>query len=170
MQSSFLSVQLLLVLQFVYVLSENIDVEAGKDVLLPCTFSLSDLPKPADVIWRKMPETEVYSLKNGIETKIPQYDGRTKLYMDGVKFGNFSILLLKTQEADKGEYKCYVARTSLSHYITLTVKDPETPVVPNKKDKASGEEPGNNSVTMNPGKYLTFLVFALFLIQYLGQL
>ncbi|XP_028646099.2 V-set domain-containing T-cell activation inhibitor 1-like [Erpetoichthys calabaricus] len=132
-----LKFRILLILSSVHASTVHIHGEKGKVVILPCTFPADDLPSKVNVVWNKLPDTNVHVFSNGKDDPNLQnasFVGRTRLFREEIYKGNLSLRLDDIHESDKGEYKCFVSRTALSKRVTLTV---EAPVVTKEKSSRS---------------------------------
>ncbi|XP_039591501.1 CD276 antigen homolog [Polypterus senegalus] len=122
-----LKFRILLILSSVHASTVHIRGEKGKAVILPCVFPRDTLPKEVNVIWNKLPDTNVHVFSNGKDDPNLQnsaFVDRTTLFREEIHKGNLSLQLLDIRESDKGEYKCFVSRTALSERVTLTVDEP----------------------------------------------
>ncbi|NXL36198.1 BT1A1 protein, partial [Glaucidium brasilianum] len=89
-----------------------ITVAMGKDVVLPCHFSLEHSTQDIEVTWfREQFSPYVHRCKGGqdlYEHQMLQYQGRTELLKNGLTNGSMDLKIFRVQLSDKGNYTCFV--------------------------------------------------------------
>ncbi|XP_043915152.1 hemicentin-1-like [Protopterus annectens] len=95
-------------------LAKTIIGHFGKEVLLPCFFTLKTHPKNLEVSWVKTnfeKEIAIHSFTDGritTETEGENFSSRTRLYKEELRHGNFSLRLMNVLLSDQGNYCCSV--------------------------------------------------------------
>ncbi len=84
---------------------------AGRDVVLPCSFSVTPGNHFPDVEWSKegLQPNVVFLYRDGCEThemKNPAFLYRTSLITEELKNGNISLRISNVQLSDAGKYQC----------------------------------------------------------------
>ncbi|XP_072513947.1 uncharacterized protein [Salminus brasiliensis] len=104
-------------------------VEAGEDLVLPCSLQPNISAVDMMVEWLRTDWTETERLvhlyedfKDRNEKQIKSYRGRTAMFKEELKKGNASLKLLALQPSDEGSYKCLIKSDSFYEDITLRVK------------------------------------------------
>ena len=107
--------------------SQDILVEAGDDVILPCHIEPSYSADKTTVEWSR-PDLEpkyVHIRQQGREVPHfrlnPQYRKRTSLFAPELPRGNVSLKLPKVQLSDEGTFRCYVPNLDSSTLVHLQV-------------------------------------------------
>ncbi|XP_030635145.1 butyrophilin subfamily 3 member A3-like, partial [Chanos chanos] len=101
-------------------------VEAGEDVILPCSLKPNISAVDMTVEWFRLHTSDslVHLYKDGVdnnENQIQSYRGRTSLFKDELQKGNTSLKLFRVKVSDEGEYKCFVRSESSYDDITFQV-------------------------------------------------
>ncbi|KAI4876970.1 hypothetical protein NFI96_017639 [Prochilodus magdalenae] len=121
-------------------------VEAGEDLVLPCSIQPNMSAEGMTVEWFRAELSETDRLvhlyedrgdKN--EKQLKSYSGRTSLFKEELKNGNTSLKLTAVRPSDRGDYKCFIEDKSTSWYddvklhvdvkVRLKVVGPEAPLV-----------------------------------------
>lgn len=128
----------------------------GESVILPCTTtSPSELDVSHLMLFWQIESNIVHFFHNGEDQLTFQnanYSGRTSLFLDQVKHGNFSLKLSNVQLEDAAVYSC-IAKQSGNHptptqksKIHLNVSDRSSTVEthsPHGQSRISSRSPGN---------------------------
>uniref|UniRef100_A0A663N1H3 Butyrophilin subfamily 1 member A1 n=1 Tax=Athene cunicularia TaxID=194338 RepID=A0A663N1H3_ATHCN len=89
-----------------------ITVAMGKDVVLPCRFSLEHSTQDIEVTWfREHFSPFVHRYKGGQDLygdQMLQYQGRTELLKNGLANDSVDLKIFRVQLSDKGNYTCFV--------------------------------------------------------------
>ncbi|XP_039591470.1 CD276 antigen homolog isoform X2 [Polypterus senegalus] len=159
---------LLMVKLVVYVVSEDIVENSGRNVLLPCIFQPSTLPTSFSLVWKKLPSTNILFYENGKTDVMDEYAGRVHLNENEIPQGNLSLVLSNIQKSDEGEYTCYILESARSLDIKLFVKEPVTEMstAVTEDNKASGRGSGNTGVNLIPQKFSPLFLVAVLLFLY----
>ncbi|KAI4877849.1 hypothetical protein NFI96_028554 [Prochilodus magdalenae] len=121
-------------------------VEAGKDLVLPCSVQPNINAEDMIVEWLRPDSSETDRLvhlyedrEDKNEKQLKSYRGRTSLFKEELKKGNTSLKLSAVQPSDRGDYKCFIENKSTSWYddiilrvdvnVRLKVVGPEAPLV-----------------------------------------
>ncbi|KAL7853098.1 hypothetical protein SRHO_G00188830 [Serrasalmus rhombeus] len=101
-------------------------VEAGEDLVLPCSLQPSISAEDMMVEWTRTGQTDTDNLVHLYEDhadryydQMKSYRGRTTLFKEELQKGNTSLKLSEVQTSDEGVYKCLVK--SASWYDDITV-------------------------------------------------
>ncbi|XP_072513951.1 uncharacterized protein [Salminus brasiliensis] len=104
-------------------------VEAGEDLVLPCSLQPNISAVDMMVEWLRTDWTETERLvhlyedfKDRNEKQIKSYRGRTAMFKEELKKGNASLKLSALQPSDEGSYNCLIKSDSFYEDITLRVK------------------------------------------------
>ncbi|XP_039591462.1 CD276 antigen homolog isoform X1 [Polypterus senegalus] len=173
---------LLMVKLVVYVVSEDIVENSGRNVLLPCIFQPSTLPTSFSLVWKKLPSTNILFYENGKTDVMDEYAGRVHLNENEIPQGNLSLVLSNIQKSDEGEYTCYILESARSLDIKLFVKEStfgsemkerlklepvtEMSTAVTEDNKASGRGSGNTGVNLIPQKFSPLFLVAVLLFLY----
>ncbi|XP_030314910.1 V-set domain-containing T-cell activation inhibitor 1-like isoform X2 [Calypte anna] len=88
---------------------------AGETVILPCTaISPGEVMLSNSMLYWQIDSVLVHFFHNGqdsLEFQDKHYQGRTSLFLDQMKHGNFSLKLSNVQLADTAEYACIYKQT-----------------------------------------------------------
>ncbi|XP_074784367.1 butyrophilin subfamily 1 member A1-like [Athene noctua] len=89
-----------------------ITVAMGKDVVLPCRFSLEHSTQDIEVTWfREHFSPFVHRYKGGQDLygdQMLQYQGRTELLKNSLTNDSVDLKIFRVQLSDKGNYTCFV--------------------------------------------------------------
>ncbi|XP_070759581.1 butyrophilin-like protein 1 [Enoplosus armatus] len=91
---------------------EVINVEEGRDAVLPCSLSTKEDIESKVFDWKKDGQNEVFMYdagihyNNGRTGQDEQFKGRVSHFHDELKNGNASIIIRNTKMADSGNYTC----------------------------------------------------------------
>ncbi|XP_036417199.1 myelin-oligodendrocyte glycoprotein-like [Colossoma macropomum] len=131
----FLCVMLLTFSGFMETMSENFKVvgpaaplvvEAGEDLVLPCSLQPSISAKNMMVEWTRPDTDSLVHLYEDYEDRyygqMESYRGRTALFKEELQKGNTSLKLSAVQPTDDGAYKCVIQDKSYSDAITVHVE------------------------------------------------
>ncbi|NXI64769.1 VTCN1 inhibitor, partial [Anseranas semipalmata] len=86
----------------------------GETVILPCKTSPGELDVSNSMLYWQIESVLVHFLHNGQDELLfqdEQYNGRTSLFLDQVKHGNFSLKLSNVQLQDAAVYTCIYKQT-----------------------------------------------------------
>lgn len=87
----------------------------GETVILPCTTtSPGELTTSNSMVYWQIESVVVHFFRNGrdsLESQDPRYHGRTSLFLDQMKHGNFSLKLSNVQLVDTAVYTCIYKQT-----------------------------------------------------------
>ncbi|XP_036416505.1 uncharacterized protein LOC118800403 [Colossoma macropomum] len=109
--------------------AEPLVVEAGEDLVLPCSLIPSISAEAMMVEWIRTDLTEIDSLVHLYEDRADRYydqmvsyRGRTALFKAELQKGNTSLKLSAVQPSDEGAYKCIIRYRSSFDDIPLYVE------------------------------------------------
>ncbi|XP_005464716.1 butyrophilin subfamily 2 member A2 isoform X1 [Oreochromis niloticus] len=113
---------------------------AGGDVILPCSFNISDKEDFPTVEWSKegLKPDVVFLYRDGCEAyemKNPAFEYRTSLIMKELKDGNISLRISNVQVSDTGKYKCLIFQKNAIRKVTkvelvvVAVSEPKLSVI-----------------------------------------
>ncbi|CAI5686085.1 butyrophilin subfamily 3 member A2-like isoform X1 [Oreochromis aureus] len=119
---------------------EQVLAFAGGDVILPCSFRISDSTDFPTVEWSKegLNPDVVFLYRDGCETyeiKNPVFEYRTSLIMKELKDGNISLRISNVKMSDAGKYKCLKLWKNAPREVTVVklvvgaVSEPKLSVV-----------------------------------------
>lgn len=96
---------------------------AGGDVILPCSFNISDNTDFPTVEWSKegLKPDVVFLYRDGCEAyemKNPAFDYRTSLIVKELKDGNISLRISNVQVSDTGKYQCLIFQKNAIRKVT----------------------------------------------------
>lgn len=96
---------------------------AGGDVILPCSFNISDKEDFPTVEWSKegLKPNVVFLYRDGCEAyemKNPAFEYRTSLIMKKLKDGNISLRISNVQVSDTGKYQCLVFQKNVARKVS----------------------------------------------------
>ncbi|NXH54834.1 VTCN1 inhibitor, partial [Rhabdornis inornatus] len=127
----------------------------GETVVLPCSTSPpGELTLSKSLLyWQIGTEKLVHFFQNGqdsLEGQDKKFQGRTSLFIDQMKYGNFSLKISNVQLWDNAEYSCIYRQTE-SHQtkkstIKLEVSAPpriEEPPTPSEQNQIPSGSPTN---------------------------
>lgn len=85
----------------------------GDTVILPCTITSPGGLSSSVLYWQidKVLVHFLYKGKEPLESQDKRYHGRTSLFLDQMKHGNFSLKLSSVQLADTAVYSCIYRQT-----------------------------------------------------------
>nr|XP_015217321.1 PREDICTED: V-set domain-containing T-cell activation inhibitor 1-like isoform X2 [Lepisosteus oculatus] len=115
--------------------SPQVNGTSGQSALLPCTSQDRQLNPEETIVYWSLNDRTVHRFRKGKDDLSEQdqyFINRTSLSPEGVKKGNFSLLLKNLNTSDSGEYICTILNYK-KFTVELEVKDPATKV----KDSAS---------------------------------
>ncbi|NXD35663.1 BTNLA protein, partial [Copsychus sechellarum] len=97
----------------------------GETVVLPCTTSPPGEPNKSMLYWQINTTKVVHFSKNGQDS--PEYQdknfkGRTSLFPDQMKYGNFSLKLSNVTLEDNATYSCIYKQTESHQKEESTIK------------------------------------------------
>ncbi|KFW10216.1 V-set domain-containing T-cell activation inhibitor 1, partial [Eurypyga helias] len=96
----------------------------GETVILPCTASSpGDVILSSSILYWQRTTSVVHFVYNGQDLLLHQdkhYRGRTSLFLDQMRHGNFSLKLSNVQVNDSGLYTCIYKQTG--DYLSPTQK------------------------------------------------
>ncbi|KAI4905541.1 hypothetical protein NFI96_004602 [Prochilodus magdalenae] len=134
----FLCVMLLIFSGFMDTISVNFTVvgpaaplvvEAGKDLVLPCSLQPRISAVDMMVEWIRTDQSESINVvhlyedyKDRIYEQMESYKGRTALFKDEMLRGNTSLKLSAVQPSDEGAYKCVIQYRSWNGAIPVYVE------------------------------------------------
>ncbi|XP_076839573.1 uncharacterized protein LOC143484634 isoform X2 [Brachyhypopomus gauderio] len=108
--------------------SAPLDVNAGEDLVLPCSLQPNISAVDMRVEWSRPDLTKANRLVHLYEDhedrnkdQIKSYRGRTGLFNEELQKGNTSLKLSAVQPSDEGDYKCLIKSGSWYDDITLQV-------------------------------------------------
>ncbi|XP_030608913.1 selection and upkeep of intraepithelial T-cells protein 1-like [Archocentrus centrarchus] len=121
--------------------TERVVAFAGGDVILPCSFSISDDSEFPTVEWSKegLKPDVVFLYRDGCETyemKNPAFEYRTSLIMKELKDGNISLRISNVQVSDAGKYQCLTFLKKAGRKVTrvelvvVAVSEPKILLIP----------------------------------------
>ncbi|XP_030635127.1 butyrophilin subfamily 1 member A1 [Chanos chanos] len=101
-------------------------VEAGEDLILPCSLKPNISAVDMTVEWYRLHTSDslVHLYKDGVENnekQIQSYRGRTSLFKEELQKGNTSLKLSRVKVSDEGKYKCYIQTEDWSDDVTVQV-------------------------------------------------
>uniref|UniRef100_A0A3P9ARM4 Ig-like domain-containing protein n=1 Tax=Maylandia zebra TaxID=106582 RepID=A0A3P9ARM4_9CICH len=113
---------------------------AGGDVILPCSFNISDKEDFPTVEWSKegLKPNVVFLYRDGCEAyemKNPAFEYRTSLIMKKLKDGNISLRISNVQVSDTGKYQCLVFQKNVARKVStvelfvVAVSEPRLSVI-----------------------------------------
>ncbi|XP_063324861.1 butyrophilin subfamily 2 member A2-like [Pelmatolapia mariae] len=113
---------------------------AGGDVILPCSFNISDNKDFPTVEWSKegLKPNVVFLYRDGCETyemKNPAFEYRTSLIMKELKDGNISLRISNVQVSDTGKYQCLILpknairKVTTVELVVVAVSEPKLSVI-----------------------------------------
>ncbi|KAK5600052.1 hypothetical protein CRENBAI_010415 [Crenichthys baileyi] len=112
MSSELLLLSVQLILSFVVLSVQQVEVDSGvESVLLPCRTTVH-LPDDATVEWRNSRDRKVHVYENGSDHSEEQdqlYRTRTKMNEDLLRTGDLSLTLKHPTYADSNIYTCIVS-------------------------------------------------------------
>ncbi|NWW06009.1 MOG protein, partial [Oreocharis arfaki] len=89
-------------------------VFVGETVVLPCTISPGELNLAKSMLYWQIGSRLVHFFQNGqdsLEKQDKSFHGRTSLFPDQMKHGNFSLKISNVQLEDNDEYTCIYRQT-----------------------------------------------------------
>ncbi|XP_037399487.1 NACHT, LRR and PYD domains-containing protein 3-like isoform X1 [Pygocentrus nattereri] len=108
---------------------EPLVVEAGEDLVLPCSLQPNISAVDMTVEWIRTDLSESSTVvhlykdhKNTNDKQMKSYRGRTALFKEELQKGNTSLKLSAVQPSDEGVYQCYVESGSLYDDVIVHVK------------------------------------------------
>ncbi|KAL0970769.1 hypothetical protein UPYG_G00247160, partial [Umbra pygmaea] len=106
--------------------SRSVEAFKDEDVILPCHLNLNANPTHLIVEWtRSDPKPgKVHVYKDGNDSfgdQLSDYKGRTSLFKDELKNGNFSLKLFRVTPSDNGDYTCFLPPNGPEENIRLKV-------------------------------------------------
>ncbi|NWY74495.1 VTCN1 inhibitor, partial [Erithacus rubecula] len=97
----------------------------GETVVLPCSTSPPAELAKSMLYWQIGTRQVVHFFKNGQDSPEDQdkkFQGRTSLFPDQMKYGNFSLKLSNVQLGDDAEYSCIYKQTESHQTKKSTIK------------------------------------------------
>ncbi|XP_070758640.1 butyrophilin subfamily 2 member A2-like isoform X1 [Enoplosus armatus] len=137
---------------------EVIDVEEGRDAMLPCSLSPKEDIQFKVFDWKKDGQNQVFMYEAGIlkndgrTGQDEQFKGRVSYFHDELKNGNASIIIRNTKMADSGIYTCtfsLLQPSQMFHLQLAVAPDPERIILKNRLEE---NHPG-----AAPKPYITIL-------------
>uniref|UniRef100_A0A667Z2D2 Ig-like domain-containing protein n=1 Tax=Myripristis murdjan TaxID=586833 RepID=A0A667Z2D2_9TELE len=116
-------------------------VIVGDDVILPCHLESAMDAVAMTVEWAR-PDLEprfVHVWRDGINLlshQHPSYKGRTSLFMDKLKHGDFSLTLSRVKLSDEGRYRCFIPLLGRETFVNLVVGAASSPVIHTSKSSS----------------------------------
>ncbi|XP_036420107.1 uncharacterized protein LOC118803726 isoform X3 [Colossoma macropomum] len=108
--------------------AESLVVDAGEDLILPCSLqpNISAVDMMVEWIRTDLSDNRLVHLykdhKDTNDKQIKSYRGRTALFKTELQKGNTSLKLSGVQASDQGVYQCYIESGSLYDDITVHVE------------------------------------------------
>ncbi|KAL7846209.1 hypothetical protein AOLI_G00244010 [Acnodon oligacanthus] len=102
-------------------------VEAGEDLVLPCSLRPNISAEDMIVEWIRLHLTDsgvhLYKdLEERNEKQMESYRGRTALFKEELQKGNTSLKLSAVRPSDEGAYQCYIQYGSWYDDVTINVE------------------------------------------------
>ncbi|XP_036416276.1 uncharacterized protein LOC118800198 [Colossoma macropomum] len=102
-------------------------VEAGEDLVLPCSLQPNISAEDMIVEWIRLHLTDTVvhlykDFEDRNEKQMESYRGRTALFKEELQKGNTSLKLSAVQPSDEGAYQCYIQYGSWYDDITINVE------------------------------------------------
>ncbi|NXQ44722.1 VTCN1 inhibitor, partial [Catharus fuscescens] len=144
----------------------------GDNVLLPCSTSYKELNLSGLLLYWQIGKEGVHYFhygKDSLERQDKKFQGRTSLFLDQMKHGNFSLKLSNVQLGDDAEYSCIYrlsdSRQTNKSTIKLHVSAPpmiEEPPSPSEQNQIpSGSAMDGPCLAMLPLSLLLLLPLGL---------
>uniref|UniRef100_A0A8C8VLE9 Ig-like domain-containing protein n=1 Tax=Pelusios castaneus TaxID=367368 RepID=A0A8C8VLE9_9SAUR len=98
----------------------------GEDTVLPCYLSPSTSAENMEVRWFRSEFTSpVHLYLDGMdqfEQQMPDYQGRTELWKDGILDGNVALRIVNIRPSDEGQYRCFFRSGDFYEEAVLELK------------------------------------------------
>lgn len=109
--------------------SQPLVATEGDNVVIPCHLEPRQDVTASAVEWSRpdIPSVEyVHVHRNHNEVKaekMKEYEGRTRLFVEELKHGNVSLMIMNVTPADQGVYKCFIPKLKTFFNASLIVSE-----------------------------------------------